>query len=141
MIFFDMSERHMKGEHVAKRAKQRERQLFLGRKVIIVSGHQGAVPLSCRAQAVKSSKAQAQFLRPIRGKCSPARPRGQTAAKFLVTGIRRFMKAHAILWQKLCARFSKHTFDQGNRVPVSRVATYLNIRDRVSTKIGRLSQV
>ena len=51
------------------------------------------------------------------------------------------MKAYAILWQKLYARFSEHTFDQGNRVLVSRVATHLDIRDRVSMKTGRLSQV
>jgi hypothetical protein len=51
------------------------------------------------------------------------------------------MKAYAILWQKLYARFSEHTLDQGDRVLVSRVATDLDIRDRVSMKTGRLSQV
>lgn len=94
----------MKSKHVAKRgAKRRERQLFLGRRVIIVSGYQAAIPLWNRAQAAELSKAQAQL-----SKCSQARPRGQTAAKFLVTGIRRVMKAHAILWQKLYARFGTH---------------------------------
>ena len=97
-----------------------------------------------RAHAAKSSTAQAQLLRPIRGKYSRAGHRQrQTAAKLatFMTGIRRFMKAYAILWQKLYARFSEHTFDQGNRVLVSRVATHLDIRDRVSMKTGRLSQV
>ena len=97
-----------------------------------------------RAHAAKSPTAQAQFLRPIRGKYSRASHRQrQTAAKLttFMTGIRRFMKAHAILWQKLYARFSEHAFDQGNRVLVSRVATHLDIRDRVSMKTGRLSQV
>ena len=51
------------------------------------------------------------------------------------------MKAYAILWQKLYARFSERTFHQGNRVLVSRVATDLDILDRVSMKTGRLSQV
>ena len=97
-----------------------------------------------RAHAAKSPTAQALFLRPIRGKYSRAsHKQRQTAAKLptLMSGIRRLMKAHAILWQKLYARFSEHTFDQGNRVLVSRVATHLDIRDRVSMKTGRLSQV
>jgi hypothetical protein len=51
------------------------------------------------------------------------------------------MKAYAIPWQKLFARFSEHTFDQGNRVLVSRLVTDLDIRDRVSMKTRRLSQV
>ena len=58
-----------------------------------------------------------------------------------MSGIRGLLKTYAILWQKLYARFSEHTFDQGNRVTVSRVATQLNIRDRVSTQTGCLSQV
>ena len=58
-----------------------------------------------------------------------------------MSGIRRLLKAYAVLWQKFYARFSEHTFDQGNRVLVSRVATDLDIRDRVSMKTGRLSQV
>src|ERR1700691_2293967 len=58
-----------------------------------------------------------------------------------MTGIRSFMKAYAILWQKLYAGFSEHTFNQGGRVLVSRVATDLDIRNRVSMKTGRLSQV
>ena len=97
-----------------------------------------------RAHAAKSPTAQALFLRPIRGKYSRAsHKQRQTAAKLttFMTGIRGFMKAYAILWQKLYARFSEHTFDQGNRVLVSRVATDLDIRDRVSMKTGRLSQV
>ena len=101
-------------------------------------------PRHSRAHAAKSPTAQAQFLRPIRGKYSRASHRQrQTAAKLttFMTGIRSFMKAYAILWQKLYARFSEHTFDQGNQVLVSRVATHLDIRDRVSMKTGRLSQV
>ena len=101
-------------------------------------------PRHTRAHAAKSSTAQAQCLRPIGRKYSRASHRQrQTAAKLttFMTGIRRFMKAYAILWQKLYARFSEHTFDQGNRVLVSRVATHLDIRDRVSMKTGRLSQV
>ena len=112
------------------------------------TGRSGADPTvdrrHSRAHAAKSSTAQAQRLRPIRGKYSRASHRQrQTAAKLttFMTGIRRFMKAYAILWQKLYARFSEHTFDQGNRVLVSRVATHLDIRDRVSMKTGRLSQV
>ena len=97
-----------------------------------------------RAHAAKSPTAQALLLRPIRGKSSRAsHKQRQTAAKLptLMSGIRRLLKAYAILWQKLYARFSEHTFDQGNRVLVSRVATHLDIRDRVSMKTGRLSQV
>ena len=101
-------------------------------------------PRHTRAHAAKSSTAQTPFLRPIGRKHSRASHRQrQTAAKLttFMTGIRRFMKAYAILWQKLYARFSEHAFDQGNRVLVSRVATHLDIRDRVSMKTGRLSQV
>jgi hypothetical protein len=98
-----------------------------------------------RAHAAKSPTAQALLLRPLRGKHSRAttQRQRQTAAKLptFMSGIRSFMKAYAILRQKLYARFSEHTFDQGNRVLVSRVATDLDIRDRVSMKTGRLSQV
>jgi hypothetical protein len=97
-----------------------------------------------RAHATKSPTAQAQFLSPFRGKYARgSHKQRKTAAKLptFMSGIRRLMKAHAILWKKLYARFSKHTFDQGNRVLVSRVATHLDIRDRVSMKTGRLSQV
>ena len=96
------------------------------------------------ARAAKSLTARAQFLRPIRGKSSRAsREQRQAAAKsmILTTGIRGFMKACAILSQKLYARFSENTFDQGDPVRVSRVATDLDICDRVSMKTGRPSQV
>ena len=98
---------------------------------------------SC-AHAATSPTAPALLLRPIRGKYSRAsHKQRQTAVTLptLMSGIRRLLKAYAILWQKLYARFSEHTFDQGNRVLVSRVATHLDIRDRVSMKTGRLSQV
>ena len=101
-------------------------------------------PARTRADAAKSSTAQALLLRPIRGKSSrTSHKQRQTAAKLptLMSDIRRLLKAYAILWQKLYARFSEHTFDQGNRVLVSRVAAHLDIRDRVSMKTGRLSQV
>ena len=97
-----------------------------------------------RAHAAKSPTTQAQFLRPLRVKHSRTGHRQrQVAAKLttFVTVIRSFMKPHAIPWQKLYARFSEHTFDQGNRLLVSRVATDLDIRDRVSMKTCRLSQV
>ena len=97
-----------------------------------------------RAHAAQSPTAQALLLRPIRGKYSRAsHKQRQTAAKLptLMSGIQRLLKAYAILWQKLYACFSEHTFDQGNRVLVSRVAAHLDIRDRVSMKTGRLSQV
>ena len=96
------------------------------------------------ARAAKSLTARAQFLRPIRGKSLRAsREQRQAAAKsmILMTGIRAFMIACAILSQKLYARFSGHTFDQGNRAPGSRVATHLDVPDCVSMKTGRLGQV
>jgi hypothetical protein len=58
--------------------------------------------------------------------------------RIFVTSVGGFMKAYAILWQKFYARFSEHTFDQRNRVLASRVATHLDIRDRVSMKTGNL---
>jgi hypothetical protein len=97
-----------------------------------------------RAHAAQSSTAQAQFLRPIRGKYPRASHKQRQAAAKLptfITGILVFIKAYAVLRQKLYARFSEHTFDQGNRVLVSRVAAHLDIRDRVSMRTGRLSQV
>ena len=97
-----------------------------------------------RAHAAQSSTAQTQFLRPIRDKYSRAGHRQRQASANLatfMTDIRRFIKTYAILWQKLYARFSENTFDQGNRVLGSRVATDLDIRNRVSMKTGRLSQV
>jgi hypothetical protein len=97
-----------------------------------------------RAHAAKSPTAQALLLRPIRGKSSRAsHKQRQTAAKLptLMCGIRRLLNAYANLWQELYACLSEHTFDQGNRVLVSRVAAHLDIRDRVSMKTGRLSRV
>jgi hypothetical protein len=96
------------------------------------------------AHAAKSSKPQTQCSRPIgRNRGRAGNRQRQIAAKLVtfLTGIRRLINANAILWQKLHARFSKYTVDQGNRVLVSRVATDLDIRDRVSMKTGRLSQV
>jgi hypothetical protein len=87
-------------------------------------------PRHTRAHVAKSSMAQAQCLRSIGRKYSrTGHEQGQAAAKLttFVTGIRSFMKAYAILWQKLYARFSEHTFDHGNRVLVSRVPTDLEI--------------
>ena len=101
-------------------------------------------PRHSPAHTAKSSTAQARFLRPPRSKYSRAGHRQRQIAPKLttfMTGIRSLMKAYAILWQKLYACFSEHTFDQSNRVLVSPVATDLDIRDRVSMKSGRLSQV
>jgi hypothetical protein len=101
-------------------------------------------PRGTHPHGAKSSTSEAQGLLRIRRRHSQARPRrGQTAAKLtaFTTGVRRFIKAYAILRQKLYARFSEHAFDQGNRVPASRVATHLDIRDRVSMEPGRPSQV
>jgi hypothetical protein len=101
-------------------------------------------PATHRPHPAKSSTAQAQCLRSIGRKYSrTGHEQAQTAAKLttFVTGIRSFMKAYAILWQKLYACLSEHTFDQGNRALVSHVATHLDIRNRVSMKTGRLSQV
>ena len=101
-------------------------------------------PPHTRAHAAKSSTAQAHCLLPIGRKYSRARHRGrQTAANLtaFIAGIRRFMKVYAVLWQKLHARFSEYSFDQGNRVPGSRVATHLDVCDRVPMRTGHLTQV
>ena len=69
------------------------------------------------ARAAKSLTARAQFLRPIRGKSLRAsREQRQAAAKSMIWA---FMKACAILSQKLYARFSGHTFTKAiePRVP------------------------
>jgi hypothetical protein len=122
----------MEGKHIAeRRVQQREPQLA------------ELIRLSSRAHAAKSSTPQAQCLRPIDGKYLRASHRHrQTDAKSTgFKSIRTIMKAYAILWQKLRARFSEHAFDQGNRVPGSHIATHFDVRDRVSMKTGRLSQV
>jgi hypothetical protein len=97
-----------------------------------------------RVPATKSPTAQAQFLRPIRAKHSRAshkqRQAGEKPTTFM-PHIRRFMKAYATLWQKLYARSSERSFDQGNRVLVSRIATHLDIHDRVSVQTGPLHWV
>jgi hypothetical protein len=101
-------------------------------------------PPRTRAHTAKSSKAQAHCLLPIGRRYSRARHRErQTAANLtaFMAGIRRFMKVYAVLWQKLHARFSEHSFDQANRVPGSHVATHLDVCDRVPMKTGHLSQV
>jgi hypothetical protein len=97
-----------------------------------------------RAHGTRSPTAQALLLWPIRGKSSRASDKQRVIAAKLPTsmsGIRRLLKAYATLRQKLYACLSENTFDQGNRVLVSRVAAHLDIRDRVSMKTGRLGQV
>ena len=101
-------------------------------------------PRRTRAHVAKWSTAHALRLRPVRGKYSRASNRQRRTAPKLttfVTAVRRFMKAYTILWQKLRARFSEHALEQGNRVPVFRVATRLVIHDPVSMQTGRLSRV
>jgi hypothetical protein len=101
-------------------------------------------PLRTCALAAKSSTAQTPRLRLIgRPGSRSGYRRQQTAENFttFMTATRRFRKAYAILWRELYARFSEYAVDQANRVLISRVATDLDIRDRVSMKDGRLSQV
>ena len=101
-------------------------------------------PVRTCALVAKSSTAQTPRLRLIgRPDSRSGYRRQQTAENFttVITAIRRFRRVYAVLWRKLYARFSEHTFDQGNRVLVSRVATHLDILDRISMKTGRLSQV
>jgi hypothetical protein len=148
MIFFDASESHMESKHIAeRRVQQREPQLFHGVSVtrIIVSRHEAElIRLSSCAHAAKSSMPQAQRLQPIDGKYLRASHRHRqtdvNSTGFMI-GIGGFMKAYAILWRKLHARSSEHAFDRANRLLVSRVATHLNIHDRVSMKTGRVTQV
>ena len=101
-------------------------------------------PPRTHAHVAKSSMAQTPCLRLIGRQHSRSGDRQQQTVEnytvFMMT-IRRFMKAYAILLRKLHARFSEHTFDQANLVPVSRVATHLVIHDRVLMKTGRLNQV
>ena len=100
-------------------------------------------PPRTRAHVAKSSTEQSPRLKLIGRQDSRSGHRQQqTTGNFIafITAIRRFMKAYAILWRKLHARFSAHAFDQANRVQVSRVPT-LDILERISIKTGRLSQV
>ena len=144
----------------------RPRPLGSSRTRIIVSGdeaalirlsHEQTVQMKCRkclvvpmrdtrqthSQAAKSSRAQAPDLRPD-GRYSRSR-HGQrhTTANFAAfrTLIRRFMRACAIPRQRLYARYSEHTSDQGNRVLGCRVAAHLDVRNRVSMQTGRLGQI
>ena len=143
---------------VVKRMRADHRRLVNGSHAGVIMGSEGALirpsheqhvqmksqrslgvitgdPSRTGAHADKSSTAQTPRLRPIERQHSRARHRQrQTAAKLtaFMTAIRRFMKAYAIPWQKLYARFSEHAFGQGNQILVSRVATHLDIRDRVS---------
>jgi hypothetical protein len=115
-------------------------QMKSKRRLGVISGE----PRDARAHAAKSSTAQARCKRRHGVKYTRAsHRRRRTAAKLttFTTFIRRFMKAYAILRQKLYASLSEHTFDHGDRVLGSRVATHLDIRDRVSMQSGRLSQV
>jgi hypothetical protein len=99
-------------------------------------------PLRTCAHVAKSATAQTPRLRLIgRPDSRSGHRRQQTAENFtaFMTAIRRFMKAYAILWRKLHARFSEYAVDQANRVLVSRIAT-IDILERISMKAGRLSQ-
>jgi hypothetical protein len=97
-----------------------------------------------RVHAAKSSTAQTHWLRPTgrkyssRASCRQRQPAANLTT--LMTGAWSLMKAYAIPWRKLFARFSD-TFDQGNRVRHARVATHLDIHNRVSMQTGCLSQV
>jgi hypothetical protein len=80
----------------------------------------------------------------IRSKYSrPNHRQRETAKRFRApkNGLRSFVKAYAVLWRNFNTIFSEYTFDQGNRVVVSRVATDFDIRDRVSMQTGRPSRV
>jgi hypothetical protein len=102
----------------------------------------GNPPRTC-ARAAKSSTAQTPRLRLFGRQDSRSGHRQQqTPENFtaFMKAIRRVMKAYAILWRKLHARFSGCAFDQANRVLVSRIAT-LDILERISMKTGRLSRV
>jgi hypothetical protein len=97
-----------------------------------------------RAHAAKPSTARAQFLGPIGRKCWRTNLRRRKPAGKLVTfmtGIRSFVKAYAFCGKNSAHPFRNHTFNQGNRALFSRVATHVDIGDRVSTKTGRHSQV
>ena len=97
-----------------------------------------------RAHAAKSPIAQVPALRPIKRKASRAAyGQDQTGARMttFMTGIRKFMKAHAILWQRFYACFSEYTFKQGHQVLVCGRAAHLDIGDRVSMQTGCLSPV
>jgi hypothetical protein len=135
----------MKRKHIAKRgAEQRERQLFLGRKGIIVGGHVAVIPLWGRDRAARVPKAQAWFSRSVGSRRSRIHHRQwKTAEKSrtFVSYILRLVKACAVWWYKLSACFSEHIFDQRDRQLVSRVTACLNIRDHVSMKTGRRNQV
>ena len=101
-------------------------------------------PPRTHAHVAKSSTAQTPRLRLIGRQHSRSGDRQQQTVEnytVFLTTIRRFVKAYAILLRKLHARFSEHTFDQANLVPVSRVATHLVIHDRVLMQTGRLNQV
>ena len=142
--FFSGSEARitMSGEAVAliRSWHEQNAQMKSERSFDVITGYSRHI----RAHAAQSLTAQTQFLRLIRGKYSRAgHKQRQTPANLatFMTDIRRFIKTYAILWQKLYARLSANTFDQGNRVLVSRVATRLDIRDRVSMQTGCLSQV
>jgi hypothetical protein len=121
---------------VMRRRRQHEQNIqCLG----VVNGNAPRTP----AHAAKSPAAQTPRLMRIGRHHSRSGHRQQQIAENLtafMTAIQRFMKAYAILCQKLYARFSENDFDQANRVLVSRVAT-LNNFDRISMKTGRLSQV
>jgi hypothetical protein len=112
-------------------------QMTSQRGLEVISGN----PRHTRRHAAKSSIAKAQYLRPIRGKYSRASHRQRLTAAKLTTFMTGFVKAYAILWQKLYARLSEHAFDQSNRVLGSRLATHLDIPDRVSMQTGRVCQV
>jgi hypothetical protein len=104
----------------------------------------GVITRDPRHTRAHAAKWHAPRLRPVRGKYSRASNRQRRTAPKLttfVTAVRRFMKAYTILWQKLRARFSEYALEQGNRVPVFRVATRLVILDPVSMQTGRLSRV
>lgn len=101
-------------------------------------------PRHSAPQASKSSPAQAHCPRPIgRNRRRASNRQRQTAGKLVtfMTGIRRLVNAKAVRWLKLFARLWEQTFDQGNQVTVSHIATQFNIRDRVSMQAGRLSRV
>jgi hypothetical protein len=101
-------------------------------------------PVRTCALVAKSSTAQTPRLRLIgRPDSRSGYRRQQTAENFttVITAIRMFWRVYAVLWRKLYARFSEYALDQADRVLISRVATDLDILERISMKDGRRSQV
>jgi hypothetical protein len=130
--------RAMSGEEPAlsRLSHEQNGQMKSERSRGVITGN----PSRARAHVAKSSMAQIPRLR-LNGRQHSRRGHRQQQSAEKFNGYPKVHESVRHSVAKTLRRLSEHTFDQRKRVLAYRGAAHLDVRDRVSMKIDRLSQV